>query len=302
MRRFEILPAPRQVTYDDIVYPYVVTAKGAVINKLNRALSPTDSNGYDSLTLCDRSKQKSVMVNRVVAFAFVPNSDPVTRRVVDHIDGNKRNNHYKNLRWVTQKENCQSATASNGHRGGTPKVEVDQLDVNGNFIAHYPSMAAAELATGASRGGIRESHEGIANHCVGFKWFIYENKEGIVTVEELAMMKPVPIEGFEQYYVSRTGQIVTTKSKRSANWRYMKIKIEDSGYSVIQFSKGKTTKNFKIHKLVALCYLPTPRPDQTQVNHKNKRRSDNRLENLEWVSPSENMRHAFTYREEATTN
>jgi len=44
-------------------------------------------------------------VHRMVATAFVHNPDPETFTVVDHIDGDKLNNHYTNLEWVTQSEN-----------------------------------------------------------------------------------------------------------------------------------------------------------------------------------------------------
>lgn len=299
MRRFDILPAPRPVTYNGVSYPYVVTAKGVVINNDNHTMAAHKSNGYLTVSLRAKGANRSAAINRIVALAFVNNSDPATKKVVDHIDGDKLNNHYKNLRWVTQKENCQFAVDKNGHRGGTKKVKVDQLDMKGNFIARFDSMADASEATGANRRGIRLTHTGYQKHCNYFKWFVYENNEEIVTDGEIAEMRRVPIEGYEDYYISRSGRVVTTKNSRQF-WRYMKIKVDENGYSIIQFSKLKMTENFRVHTLVALCYLPTPRPDQTQVNHKNKRRSDNRLENLEWVSPSENMRHAFTYREEAT--
>ena len=49
-----------------------------------------------------RNNQK--YVHRLVAAAFVPNLDLLPQ--VDHIDGNRENNHYKNLRWVSAKENA----------------------------------------------------------------------------------------------------------------------------------------------------------------------------------------------------
>lgn len=50
-------------------------------------------------------------VHRIVATAFVHNDDPETKRIVDHIDGNKHNNHYTNLQWITQSENMKRAHA-----------------------------------------------------------------------------------------------------------------------------------------------------------------------------------------------
>lgn len=44
-------------------------------------------------------------IHRMVATHFVDNDDPVVKTCVDHIDGNKHNNHFTNLEWVTRSEN-----------------------------------------------------------------------------------------------------------------------------------------------------------------------------------------------------
>jgi hypothetical protein len=54
--------------------------------------------------LIDKNR-KPFRINRLVACAFIPNDDPKTNIIVNHIDENKLNNHYKNLEWVTQKQN-----------------------------------------------------------------------------------------------------------------------------------------------------------------------------------------------------
>lgn len=53
--------------------------------------------------------KRTVYVHKLVAAAFLP-PQPSPEHVVDHIDGNKRNNHASNLRWLTNPENCRSAT------------------------------------------------------------------------------------------------------------------------------------------------------------------------------------------------
>ena len=49
----------------------------------------------------------------------------------------------------------------------------------------------------------------------------------------------------------------------------------------------------RIHRLIAQCFLPPPLSGQTQVNHKDGNPLNNHLSNLEWVTPSKNVRHSF---------
>lgn len=56
-------------------------------------------------------------VHRMVARAFVPNDDPENKVCVDHIDGNKHNNHYTNLQWVTRSTNMKRAHAMRRAQG-----------------------------------------------------------------------------------------------------------------------------------------------------------------------------------------
>ena len=60
-------------------------------------------NGYVGIILSKNSINKSFLVHRLVAQAFILN--PENKPVVNHIDANKKNNNLKNLEWVTHSEN-----------------------------------------------------------------------------------------------------------------------------------------------------------------------------------------------------
>lgn len=79
--------------------------KGVFIVKKGQILKQRiDNKGYYRVNLSINGRRKTVSVHRLVATAFCPNPDG--RTVVDHIDTNRKNNNYLNLKWVTTKENC----------------------------------------------------------------------------------------------------------------------------------------------------------------------------------------------------
>ena len=73
--------------------------KGNGINYLQTSLYCPSINAVHS----------KIVIHRLVALAWVPNTDPQIRYMVNHIDGNKRNPHAKNLEWVTPTENAEHA-------------------------------------------------------------------------------------------------------------------------------------------------------------------------------------------------
>ena len=86
---------------------YSVSKDGFVLNlKTNRVLKPRKSK-YLSVSLCLNGKSFQKTIHRLVALNFIPNTDNKTD--VNHIDGNKHNNHYTNLEWVTRSENIKHA-------------------------------------------------------------------------------------------------------------------------------------------------------------------------------------------------
>lgn len=66
------------------------------------------------------------------------------------------------------------------------------------------------------------------------------------------------------------------------------------GYLQIALCRNNTKKTAKVHRIVAIAFVHNPRPElYTQTNHINGIKTDNRIENIEWVSPSVNTKHAY---------
>jgi hypothetical protein len=88
---------------------YSVTENGVVFSNkhVRRVLTPSDKIGYLSVCLYLNGKRHEIMIHRLVANNFIDN--PHNKQQVNHIDGNKSNNHFSNLEWVTQSENIKHA-------------------------------------------------------------------------------------------------------------------------------------------------------------------------------------------------
>lgn len=72
----------------------------------------------------------------------------------------------------------------------------------------------------------------------------------------------------------------------------MRFQENADGYLHVQLTDKGKTKDFLVHRLVAITHILNPENKKT-VNHKNGDKHDNRLENLEWMTTSENVQHSY---------
>lgn len=92
------------------------------------------------------------------------------------------------------------------------------------------------------------------------------------------------IKGYEGIYaITEDGQVWSYKRQK-----FMKP-YKQNGYLLVRLFKDGNSKNYRIHRLVAEAYLPNPN-NYPEVHHINSIRTDNRIENLAWVSKEDNLR------------
>lgn len=96
-----------------------------------------------------------------------------------------------------------------------------------------------------------------------------------------------PVQGYESLYsVSNLGRVVGKKYNR-----LLKTKETPQGYLQVVLSKYGKPKCFRVHRLVATAFCEKAEGKDV-VNHIDNNPSNNRADNLEWVTQKENVRHA----------
>ena len=111
------------------------------------------------------------------------------------------------------------------------------------------------------------------------------------------------IKNYEDCYeVSNQGRVrrkdgyvntgIKNSDKKFLKGKILKTNLKRNGYLTVALSKNSKVKSISIHKLVAQAFCERSDETKTEVNHINCNKQDNRVENLEWVTPKENKTHA----------
>jgi hypothetical protein len=89
------------------------------------------------------------------------------------------------------------------------------------------------------------------------------------------------------YWVSDRGNVVS----RKGTGRVLRKFLIGAGYPAVNLFVGKSNRISQVHRLVAFAFIGPPPTPAHEINHKNGDKSDPRVENLEWVTRAENIRH-----------
>lgn len=96
----------------------------------------------------------------------------------------------------------------------------------------------------------------------------------------------LPVVGYEKLYeVSNLGRIKSLRRDK-----IMTNSLQSTGYLTVGLTVDGATINMKVHRLVAIAFLDAP-PNGHEVNHKDGVKTNNKLDNLEWVTKPENAIH-----------
>jgi len=264
---------------------YEVSSFGNVRNsKTGRILKQGKKGGYCSVGLMGNAT-RTKSVHQLVARAFIPN--PENKPQINHLDKNRLNNNVNNLEWSTNKEN--SIHRSKGVKQTTNQnLEIYRINTSTNEIVEkYNSIEDASkyilennktLKFNNIRSGISMAINGKQLTAYGYKWKMTEHNS--LDNEE---WNEVVINGEKvpNYFVSSLGRFKNKKGVIMKDY-----KPHHSGYIYLRVNIQK----YALHRLVAQTFIPNLE-NKPFVNHIDGDKTNNSVNNLEWVTCAENNLH-----------
>lgn len=282
---------------------YEASTFGRLRNKKTKKLMSdrAKDGGYINNSLInDDNKEKKSKRHRIVAQTFIPNIN--NKPTVNHKNHQRDDNRVSNLEWFTMKE---QAIHKRHKKKGEVNLHIQppiiRCDLNGEKIEEYSEIDDALIwiieNIKTNREGIQIKKNQITinslrdaasitnnrtNRLYGFTW-----KYGVVPNLINEIWKEIPnhlVNKKNGYLISSYGRIKYPKGDVSKGYK-------QANYISITLNHA----TWRIHRLVAEVFIPKPIVNTelyTQVNHKDTNTLNNCVDNLEWVTPSQNCKHA----------
>ena len=146
---------------------YQISSEGEVLNVPRQKIKKPrlDKDGYFLIDLSKNNQATTFRLNRLVAKHFLDCPINMDELAVDHIDGNKQNNHVDNLQWLTLQENNCKRDLSNIQ---TKIVQVDKK--TGEILQHFNSIREAARAVNTPHNNIIRVLNKENLSAGGFRW------------------------------------------------------------------------------------------------------------------------------------
>lgn len=312
--------------YEEYGERYLVSNQGKIwSNRAKRYLNSEISNKVEIVKINNLTGRRSTtfQVDKIVADAFLGQSD----LFLEHIDGNILNNKVCNLRWTPIEEYLERIYSGawreiSAHHGyyvsdkgqiwSMKSKELRVLQNHGYLLATtigYPNskfylvhqLVANEFIPNPDNLPFVShiSSDNLDNSVSNLKWVLHPKytKPSIKSKEKLETRETESSESNEfcaeldwlpNYQIFEDGRVFSLHTKK-----FMTKSPNIKGYLRVACSINGTCKSIPIHRLVAEAWLPCENPEKMEVNHKNMIKTDNHVNNLEWVTPSENSIHAI---------
>jgi hypothetical protein len=237
---------------------YAVSNQGRVRDMLGRIYDASASEkGYLMATIAGKAWCHHLLVY-LKWYDRKPNGE------IDHVDGNKSNNSPWNLEDVTGAENMRRSHTNHSRRSNAEKKSKPVVGTFGDAAPRdFLSATVAARELGLWQGNVTSCCQGQSSSTGGWK-FVYAVEPDLPGEEWRS------IEGIR---VSNLGRVKTlTSGKHFAT-------TDTDGYCHVS--------GYRVHRLVCRAFSNEP-SNGRDVDHLDRNRANNRLENLRWVTPAEN--------------
>lgn len=238
--------------------------------------------GYRAIRLA----KKKYLLHRVVAFTFkLPRE--FGQITVNHKNGDRGDNSLKNLEFMTMAQQIAHAHATNAKRKSNGPKQSKPL--YGRKVGSedawtwYGSLHAAASALGVDPGSVSKCCNEKCKKTGGYEFKYAECDEGD--------------EGEWRIVEGSTAQVSSLGLFRSTRGVVTRPTPDASGYVRVQIDG----RRLFMHRLVAAAFL-APVPGKNEVNHLDCDPGNNRVDNLEYVTPSENVRHSYDTNTDRESN
>ncbi len=265
---------------------YVLNERGEVKNIRTgyKIKYQIDNKGYARVKIVCNGKGKSYKIHKLVARYFI--GETPIGCVVSHKDNDKLNNRLENLEYITQTENSKRA-----YDDLLFDSILEKNDIKNIIILYVQGLSPHHIAKlyGVSRNTIRDILRGKTWKSVtkgnGYSQIrkIYIKNRDVLESVDIKDEVWKQIHSNPNYLISSVGRV-----KRISSSKILKPKISADGYLIIGIGK----KMYSLHNLVAREFIG-PCPDKYQLNHKDGNKKNNKVDNLEYVTQSENIKHRF---------
>jgi hypothetical protein len=298
---------------------YKVSSYGKIwSNSRKKYIESKNLHGHELIFINNNGKKEQYRVDIIIATSFYGKSE----LYIQHIDDDKKNNNIKNLRYITIEEylfnkfNCLWKKIENYNEYFISSSGLIWSLFTENLLKTYTNdnYIYVKLGSGDKRKSNRinrlvakafidnPNNYPIVNHKDGIKHnnnmenleWVNHSMNSLHSIYSLGNISTcnkitdkIPSQSVElkwliNYLITKDGKVYSKKTHK-----FLKHKITN-GYYVITANK----KKYYIHRLVAFAFINKNSTEQIQVNHKNMNKLDNNVDNLEWVTSSENTIHS----------
>ena len=228
------------------------------------------------------------LVHRLVAHAFLGPPPSMEAWQVHHRDGNPSNNRVDNLEYVTPSRNTQLSFKTSPSRDKSLRSKPVLWRPTGSELwRFFPSIASAAKHLGVACSTVSKCCNHGSQFSGGEVKFAEPLEPPLIHGEKwVPMLDPATGLEVSARKVSSYGRLTSSRG-------LIYYGHEDrNGYFSTRFN---ATSFCYVHRLVAFAFLGAPpSPEHTHINHKDFDRGNNNVENLEYATPAENMRHSWS--------